>query len=334
MSLLPAIGRLANLQFLSIDHNEALSELPLSLGEVPGLTHIDIQGTRIPQAHCDAILRLCRANRDANALVVLPQRLKAWETFSGQSFDLAFIDKLALEEKQVIVEWLTRLERTKDFSTAQKPLAETVCGILQSLQNPAFKETFFAQVSVNLERCGDRAAMTLNEIFLAWKLAMAPDEDQLGMMVRAAKTAALRDALRQRINHREQALGVSLVEDVEIYLYYETTLKERLNLLTAINGMIYRSYGKSDWIDEKSLVEEVNKTYLNHLVEFPALQTFLEKDAEFNAKWEPMDEKFGEQMEAIENQKNEMREGDYKAQMDGLKHERELAYKDLARKYI
>ncbi len=26
------------------------------------------------------------------------------------------------------------------------------------------------------------------------------------------------------------------------------------------------------------------------------------KDADFNAKWEPMDEKFGEQMEAIENQ--------------------------------
>ena len=277
-------------------------------------------------------------HRDAEALQIFPVRLKAWQTFSGQSFNLAFIDKLTLEEKQVITEWLTRLERTKDFSTAQKPLAETVCGILQSLQEPAFKETFFAQVPVNLEHCGDRAAMTLNEIFLAWKLSTLPKEasdgDKLALMGSAAKTTALRAALQQRINERERVLKAPLGESVQVFLYYETELKERLNLLTAISGMLYKSMGKSDWIDEKSLVEEVNSTYLNHIVEFPALQTFLAKDKDFNAKWKPMADKFVERMEEVESRKNEMREGDYKAQMEDLKTERELAYKDLARKYI
>ena len=336
---LPAeIGNLRSLTRLVLDQNYSLAELPLALGNIPGLTYVDMDGCPIPRAHRDAILALCRVHRDAEALQIFPVRLKAWQTFSGQSFNLAFIDKLTLEEKQVITEWLTRLERTKDFTACQKPLAETVCGILQSLQEPAFKETFFAQVPVNLEHCGDRAAMTLNEIFLAWKLSTLPKEasdgDKLALMGSAAKTTALRAALQQRINERERVLKAPLGESVQVFLYYETELKERLNLLTVISGMLYRSMGKSDWIDEKALVEEVNSTYLDHIVEFPALETFLAKDRDFNAKWEPMAVKFVERMEEVESRKNEMREGDYKAQMDGLKHERELAYKDLARNYI
>ena len=334
---LPAeIGNLTSLREFNLSNN-ILPELPLALGNCSQLTAIDIRGTRIPQANRNAILDLCRAHRDAEALQVLPVRLKAWETFSGQSFQFAFIDNLTLEEKQVITGWLTRLEKTKDFTACQKPLAETVCGILQSLQDPAFKETFFAQVPVNLEHCGDRAAMALNEIFLAWKLATLPNasvREQLSLMVRAAKTNALRAALQQKIDQKERADGAPFGESVQVFLYYETELKERLNLLTVISGMLYRSMGKSDWIDEKALVEEVNSTYLDHIVEFPALETFLAKDKDFNAKWEPMADKFVERMEEVESRKNEMREGDYKAQMDGLKHERELAYKDLARKYI
>ena len=59
---------------------------------------------------------------------------------------------------------------------------------------------------------------------------------------------------------------------MEIFLYYESTLSDRLQLVTAIQHMDYGSIGKRAWIDEKALVKAVNDHFFDHLFAIPVFQ--------------------------------------------------------------
>ena len=121
---------------------------------------------------------------------------------------------------------------------------------------------------------------------------------------------------------------LSAGESVGIYLYYENALRDKLDLLTAING-ISSGMDKYDWIDESALIEEVNKTYLDHIVKFASLQTFLEEEEDY-----PVNEELALRMKALEEKKNEMPGDEYARQMDDVQKELDLAYKTFALKYI
>ena len=325
-SLPPQIARLLYLMYLDVSNNKDLSELPLALGSCWRIAELKIIGTRISEKHLNAILQLAEAYGAAEASPILGARLKAWRAVSGQSFKLGAIGQLTSAQQRILSDWLIRLENSKDFPTVcQKPLAKTVCNILQSLQDPDFKETFFAQVPY---RGGGGEARALNEIVLACELAEleadCPDEERLALMIGAAKTAALRSALQQRVVFRDLSAG----ESVGIYLYYENALRDKLDLLTAING-ISSGMDKYDWIDESALIEEVNKTYLDHIVKFASLQTFLEEEEDY-----PVNEELALRMKALEEKKNEMPGDEYARQMDDVQKELDLAYKTFALKYI
>jgi len=90
--------------------------------------------------------------------------------------------------------------------------------------------------------------MSLNIIYTyscLYKLSdSASFAQKLDLLVRAAKTHALRRILSEKITAYEKQysahIGSIFVENesVEIFLYYETILKEKLNLLTAVNHMV------------------------------------------------------------------------------------------------
>lgn len=192
------------------------------------------------------------------------------------------------------------MERTKDFrSDTQSALAKTVCEMLGDvIKNEPFKELFFAQITSNLEGCEDRAAMALNEIYTSWRLSKLDDTasvtEKLQIMGRGAKTLALRAAIAGCIDQHQKLMNNVEKEAVEIYLYYETALKEELNLLCATEKMAYGQIGKRAWIDEKSLVDTVTETYLDHLITFPVFEKMIAKDETYNAAYEknvePLDE--------------------------------------------
>ena len=335
-------GILINLRNLSVFNNFDLQTLPLLLGQCANLTFIDTDHTGIPLELRQNILATCQAQRDANALLVLPKRLNSWITASRESFDLTFINALTEHEnalteheKGTINEWLTRLERTNDFSTNhQQALARIVCRMLLSLNtDPAFKEAFFTQVPVNLENCGDRAAMALNELYLSWKLATlgenATPQEKLSLMQSAAKTLALRNALSHLLAGKEAK------ESVEIYLYYEKALQGRLQSLTAIQSMAHADIGKRNWINEESLIKTVNDTYLNELCDLPQLKELALQDPEFAAKRNTALSPFEERLTMSEEDK-EGAEGEYTTMMkvNALQAEREREEERLLREWV
>lgn len=290
-SLPPEIGNLLNAKRLTIYDNPELTEIPLSLGQIPGLTDLDCSGTKIPEETKETILRLCQSKREEKVIENFSNHVNAWLVYGDHKMDPKEFEKsFADDEKKSIDEWLLRLEKTDDYSGCQKKLAKVVCGILQTLtKDDDFKKLFFDQVRFNNQACHDRAAMALNELYVAWRIHTLDKEtsakEKITFMIQAAKTTALRRILTQKIIDWELKNKTILGESVETYLYYEKTLQKELGLLTVIERMSYELWGKHDWIDSKALVDEVNDSYLDDLVNIPSFQTLIEKEKSFQDIW-------------------------------------------------
>jgi hypothetical protein len=168
--------------------------------------------------------------------------------------------------------------------------------------------------------------MSLNEIFTSWKIVClphtAPLKEKLEVMTKAAKTNTLRNRLNQLIANEEirkadveikrlEANGQTITpqlrqqirnksqenESVEIYLNYETELKERLDLLSVIETMSYREIGKRSWIDEKLLIEHVNQNFYEELYKLPLFEeVFKKENSEEIAK---IEERFMEKLQDL-----------------------------------
>lgn len=278
-----ALGELQKLSRLEVSSNSELSELPMAIGDCAGLIYIDTLDTKIPDELRDGILQQCRAERDKELAENLPLQLHTWKGFSLVETDLTKIADYALQEKMQISEWLRRLQGTKEFARAQTKLAQAVCRMLAfTLSNPDFKAMFFAQISSNLSSCEDRAGMAFDEIYLSWRLLSmeekTPLKEKVELLVRAAKTQALRHALSIKIEDHQKASGMIERESVQIFLYYEIELRQKLDLLKAIDHMKYGEIGQREWIKVDDLVKEVNLTYLQNLVDLPAFSSTLAKE--------------------------------------------------------
>ena len=100
---------------------------------------------------------------------------------------------------------------------------------------------------------------------------------------------------------------------MEIYLYYETHLRERLGLLTAIQRMAYDYIGQRDWVNEEQLVQKVQESYLEEVISLPIFDQLFSKDKAAQEKWETIQIEFGEKLELLaeELKEEKIKEWDY-----------------------
>lgn len=303
LTSLPAeIGRLSQLTKLSIADNRDIRELPMSIGDMPSLLEIQMAGTAIPNTMFGLIIRQCRQLRDKVELNDLPLRLMKWRAYGDASpFNL----ELTVGQKSTLNEWLLRLERTNDFKSGQAQLANIVCAILKDLRHREFSEFFFNQAEENNTCCSDRASMSLNEVYTSWVLLCKspnlPQREKLNLLAGVAKTLRLRKALQFQIDQHENALRRTNptypgeLESVEIFLYYESSLKAELQLETAIKGMAHISIGYRNWINPQALVQDVKQNFYEELIEIPLFAKMMQNQwdaiqAEFQVKFSRLGE--------------------------------------------
>ncbi len=332
---LPDSFNLPNLEEIHLENNPRLAELPLSLANCGSLTGLHIEGTAVTQAQADQILMACRNLRDQEALQALSHLLRLWSVYAEKSAEeLQFIHGFPEEDRRNIHEWLVRLSRTKDFQGHQRELAKIVCAMLVDLKHEGFKESFINQVGANHEGCQDRSAMALNELFVSWKILVPQEEmtesDVIALLARAGKTLALRNALSRMPEMAVQQEGV------EIYLYYETHLRERLGLLTAIQTMAYGHIGERDWVDEEELVREVQAHYVEEAIQLPFFEKLFSENLEAQEGLKKRLEEFGERYEAIEEKlsKKEINDGDYTELCNQCMFEREKACSEFKKNWF
>lgn len=296
------IGQLTNLTHFYFYGNWNLQELPLSLSALTKLSYLDCDGTQVDLAQARALEDGWQAARERDGLTAFKERLQLWIASSGLQTELQKELVFHGFEKRLLNEWLFRLEKTRDYSRCQSKLSKIALQMMQTLQNcPEFKETFFSQVRLNNECCQDRAAMSFNLLYTAWRLKVEPQrsiKQQLDFMRRAARTLALRQFIANCIAQQEKEQQKIEKEGVEIYLYYETLYKKKLRLLTAIKNMAYDPIGKREWIKEKELLEFVAKNEISILIELDAFEQLTQKDSELQQKLLEVEKKFQQKLPA------------------------------------
>ncbi len=332
ITLPPEIGQLLQLRRLELQNNPALSALPVAFGNLSGITELDISRTSIPPAQQELFFATVRRHRNAGAVERLPQKLELWKGYAQMSDLNLDIRVLAQGQKEMLHEWLVRLETAQDFQRSQQSLCETACRMLNTvLTDRAFRETFFVQVRENLEACGDRAAMSFNEIYTAWVLAtLSPQEAthrKLAILKGIAKTNTLRSCLQKIIGIHERKTNHLEQESVEIYLYYENILRVELSLVSAIQNMLHARIGRRDWIDAGRLAKQVTEAYLDTLIEIPAFDALIRQDQAFMVRWTPVEDQFQEQLERLQDDCNS---ADYVTRSGEILEERNLAWKAAA----
>jgi hypothetical protein len=132
--------------------------------------------------------------------------------------------------------------------------------------------------------------MAFNEIYTSWRIFSIPPEtplkEKVDLLARGAKTTTLRKLLMKKIDQHQKDRDTIEHESVEIFLYYETSLKDEINLLSAIESMSYEAIGKRDWIVKEKLALEVKENFFDSLFANPHFEKLLKEDASFLAAYE------------------------------------------------
>ncbi|MCE5318801.1 MAG: hypothetical protein LLG04_15745, partial [Parachlamydia sp.] len=90
-----------------------------------------------------------------------------------------------------------------------------------------------------------------------------------------------------------------LNEAVEVYLYCEIALREKLGLLTFSESMHYSDLGRSEWIDLRQLAKEVNATYLDQVVQIPVFEKIFLEDPSVQLEMQKLKEDFDKLVESF-----------------------------------
>ena len=333
------IGNLISLRRLAICNNSSLSELPITLGNVPGLTHIDLEGTNIPSEIRDTILRQCQQQRQAHGKASLPQLLDLWKGYAKSHDDLSHVLSYNDTELGHINEWLVRLSNAKDFKYGQSTLTEKVCKILSCLKNnEEFKNWFLGQIAINNTACGDRAAMAFIETYTYFLLHNLPEdssiEDRLKVVRQCARTLLFMEVLSDSISKHEQLTKNKERESVEIFLYYSIKLKERLGLVSAIESMFYGTIGKRDWINEKEIVKQVTDKYVDVMERLDMLHHLALEDEEYENEEKEVKSRYDFHLETLDDNRTALTDQQYTNESNSMQQNRETELAQLRRTWL
>lgn len=367
-SLPTEINQLSQLEKLGLEDNPDLAELPTSLGQISTLKEIFTDGSKIPFRLVLATLSACRSKKDELGRLTFPNYLASWLALNGLDIDSEesknFIKNFEDKDKEsafsnteigTLSVWLWRLEEVADYEKCREKLAGLVYEMLESLiTNKKFKELFFDQAEANNIACQDRASMALNELYTTLRITQLSNEtetlikddlteeakilalqqlltDKVIFMEKVSKTLALRRILAEKIDNWEKQNKKLEEEDVEIYLYYETLLQEKLGLLTAIEHTTY--IGRCKWINTEELVKEVNNSYLDDLIRVPIFEKLIEKEESFIKLWSKLKEKFEDRMSELDPSTFE-NESDYKNSIESLQKEQKKEKATIMKNWV
>ncbi len=238
LTTLPNSMHNPNLHNLLIMNNPGLTTLPLSLS-CTQITYINTDGTSILPETIAPILVASQQARYLQGAQRLPAKLTMWKTIGG--ITEAWPPLTDDTQMALLYEWLLRLEQTSDFQNHQADMAKITCQILTTVFNDEdFRKQFFDLIASDLTACGDRAAMSLNLVYTEWRLHCLPENSHLSeiipLLIGYAKTLKLREIIFR--DHGEK------MESVERFLYAESILREPLQLVTAVQSMLYSQCGR------------------------------------------------------------------------------------------
>lgn len=148
-----------------------------------------------------------------------------------------------LEKSETLRSWLTRLSEVSDYERAneatKKALITNVINCLEEAnRNTSFNDIFKNIIEGAAEACGDRVALSILDLDIAYQLVSIDPSDmgRLSEFLLRGSLAMelLRECAQQKIFSTKRE-----VDEIEIYLGYPISLKEELSLPITQNTMLY-----------------------------------------------------------------------------------------------
>lgn len=171
------------------------------------------------------------------------------------------------EHYNSVMSWISRAKNVINYYDV--PMLALA---LQSLEDEKFREVAIPDMIADNECCGDRALMSINKFYLAWRYhnidKSVDDREKVKILLSGAKTIALRKSIIERLEHAD------IDESAEVFLYYEIKLSERLNLLTLATEMYNSDLG--DVLSDESLCSAVAMKYLKIAAEHPIVDQLID----------------------------------------------------------
>jgi Leucine-rich repeat (LRR) protein len=319
----PQTGNLTSLTALDITENPHLSSLPFSLAGCRSLQLLRFDPFRIPVRQVEAISMRISAQSSGIPLEMDADRTVAlWADLAKKEPPSAF-SNLALNEKAMVLEWLLRLEKTVDF-TEQKTQVALVCiEILEALQDPSFKESFFLQIEDNLSDCEDRALLNLILLHMNYALHSKGGSSPMGhlkLLASCARTLQFLKTIPEKIFN-----GNVHDEDTEIYLYLLHKHHRGLNLLIPFEvHMRFERYAvkrlsELEDADVQGLVMDIrSKDPLEMIFEHLPEKAFLWLQENYPEITSQIEEQIGQGLEEIEKKAESLGSQKYLQELDAL----------------
>lgn len=351
------IGQLRRLMVLSVSHNPELMALPEALGACDQLRELSLTNTAVSalpaslytsttmttimcddklRAAADQIISQAAATRAAASA---QRRAESSSNSAGHArehareqhgnlkrwADMAQNSEPKLPDSALWDEWLFRLEGSSDFKWQRDEMVALVLEMLHHAEAyPDFCDTMLRTLEHDLAACGDRAAMSFNQLHTAYRVhAVCQGKPKGAAVLREYVQLARTLCLRRRVAQLVSKHGDNC-ESVEIYLYAEVQLRNRLGLTTGVHRMTHAALGNRSWLKLDDLAEWVMCNYTHDLFDaMDAQREALEEPlTSLNYPWEPAGN-WDERLEAIE--RANMATQAYVNAMNNLMEERKRA---------
>lgn len=331
LAIPPQMGNLSSLGFLNLGANARLRSVPYSLSRISSLHELNLEYTLVPFSQYQLIMSRIHDGHAIPLDAQIGQMLTVWAEAGQKEIPSNIID-LSLNQKEMIFEWMLRLEKTIDFSQQKQHVTGLCMDMLSSLDNHAFKEVFFLQLEDNLSDCEDRALLNLILMHLNYRMHATNNSsplDHLRLILKSANTLELIRMIPERI--MEQKI---VEEDTEVYLYFLSKFHTELDLLLPFKiHMHFHDYAKLkikelNGIDERSFVDELRQkdpldlifSHLPHQGSF-----FIQKH--FPSRAQLIEEELSKELELIESKSEELGSGEFVQKMESLSRLRTVLYR-------
>lgn len=251
--------RLINLRHLILFGNESLNGLPEGITRLSRQCLIELGDLSEPESCSLSRAVLSRLEETINQPGYegpsfryyrgnpLLQQPKSLQTLLGELENivnragiaegmLAFIARESEENQMSLRMWLSRLDAMRDYKSAKEWLVNNVLKYLNlSITDPNFKESFYATIKGAETTCGDRMALSIMHLGIAYQLEQPMEIFHLAEFLRRGVFAMslLEECARNKIP------SLRFVDEIEVYLGYPLRLKNALGLPIEVKDMLY-----------------------------------------------------------------------------------------------
>jgi hypothetical protein len=155
--------------------------------------------------------------------------------------DLAAWTDVLVRDRDFLRQFLGRLCHTADYQQpdARLRLAGRVCDLLQAMdESPALRRLGSDCISDALQTCNDRVIWAMNQIEVAVRIHQAQHTEKDGAKLKELVLSFMRLDIVQA-HARQKVTTLTWVDEIEVFLAYESGLREALKLPVSAEHMLF-----------------------------------------------------------------------------------------------